>query len=274
MAKSSLQNDIIARIVKLENQIKSKDVELRNIRSEMRNAKKHFDDELESRDQIIADLSSKIDALSQLPRDEPAVSTDSSHPLENQPEITSVDSTDSTPKIEQDLLVIGDSLLRDLDTNVVNPGGDTTIACLPGARPRDVLDRFRKMTATHRFKRIIVHVGSNLIPKFAPDTCTSRIIDCMESIRELAPDSKLSFSAVLPKLGDHLINGINKVNFDVFRSGKIGPSRTRFGHVPHKAYFTTARGDVNCDLFKRDGIHLTDKGRAAFAKSLFELVKL
>lgn len=273
MAKSSLQNDMLARIEKLEKQMKSKDDELRNLRSEIRNTKKHFDEELANKNLTIAELSSKIDALSQQLHDKPAASSDS-HLYEIEPESEPVHSTDQPPKIEQDLLIIGDSLLRDLDANVINPGGDTTITCLPGARPRDVLNKFRKMAATHRFKRVIVHVGSNLIPKFAPDICSTRIIDCMESIRELAPDSKLSFSTVLPKLGDHLINGINKVNFDVFKSGKIGPSRTRFGHVPHNAYFTTARGEVNCDLFKRDGIHLSDKGRAAFAKSLYELVKL
>ena len=273
MSKSSLQNDLIIRIEKLEHAMKSKDDELRNIRSELRNTKKTFAEELASKDQVICELSSKIDSIAIPPQNvvserEAVPSTDTLLP-ETEP----VD-TDITPKIEQDLLLIGDSLLRDLDASILNPGGDTSITCLPGARPRDVVKKFRQLTATHRYKRVIVHVGSNLIPKFARDTCSSRITDCLESLRELAPESKIAFSSVLPKIGDHLLQGINQVNFDVARSGKIGPNRTRFGHVSHVADFTTANGDVDRDLFKRDGIHLTDKGRLAFANSINFLVKL
>ena len=203
--------------------------------------KKQFAEELASKDQIICELSSKIDSIAISPPN-----ADSPREVLPLAETESVD-TDLTPKIEQDLLLIGDSLLRDLDANILNPGGDTTITCLPGARPRDVVKKFKQMTMTHRYKRVVVHVGSNLIPKFARDSCSSRITECMESIRELAPDSQIAYSSVLPKNGDHLLQGINQVNFNVIRSGKIGPNRTRFGHVSHVADFTTAKGDVDCD---------------------------
>ena len=274
MSKPAWQKDLLLRIEKLERSMKNKDDEVRNLRTELRSTKKEFAEELATKDLVISELYTKIENITTLPQNvdsapEAAPSNDTSFPS-NEPADSVI-----APKIEEDLLVIGDSLVRDLEASVLNPGGETTVSCLPGARPRDVVRKFRELTTTNRYKRIIVHVGSNLIPKFSRDTCSARIIDCMESIRELAPESKLAFSSVLPKLGNHLLQGIDKVNFDVIRSGKMGPNRTRYGHISHVSQFTTAAtGAVDHELFKRDGIHLTEKGRLSFAKSLNYLVKL
>jgi hypothetical protein len=273
MSKPAWQKDLLLRLEKLERSMKKKDDELRNLRTELRSTKKQFTEELATKDLIITELFVKIENITSPPQN---VDSTSEVVPSNDTSTSSEEPTDSViaAKIEKDLLVIGDSLVRDLDVSVLNPGGDATVSCLPGARPRDVVRKFRQLTTTHRYKRVIVHVGSNLVPKFSRDTCSARIIDCMESIRELAPESKLAYSSVLPKLGDHLIQGINQVNFDVIRSGKMGPNRTRFGHISHGSQFTTsASGAVDRKLFKRDGIHLTDNGRIAFTKSLSYLVK-
>ena len=274
MSKPSWHKDLLLRIEKLERGLKNKDDELRNLRNELRNTKKEFTEELATKDLVISELFVKIENITTLPQNvvtapENTSSNDTSIPTNE------LDDSATTPKIEEDLLVIGDSLLRNLDVEILNPGGGATVSCLPGARPRDVVKKFRELTKTHRFKRVIVHVGTNLIPKFSRETCSARIIDCLESIRDIAPESKLAFSSVLPKLDQNLLEGINQVNFDVIRSGKLGPKRTRYGHISHVSQFTTAAtGAVDRELFTRDGIHLTEKGRLGLAKSLNYLIKM
>ena len=248
--------------------MKNKDDELRNLRTELRNTKKQFSDELAARDVVITELAGKVKGLTQNVDSTPVVGTSNDTPIY-------ADEPANDLRVEHDFLVIGDSLVGDLDVNILNLGGDSTVSCLPGARPSDVVTKFRELTKKNRYKRIIVHVGSNLIPKFAPETCSARIIDCLEDIRKLAPASKLAFSEILPKIGNHLVPGINRINFQVIRSGKMGPSRTRYGYISHATQFTVGNtGSVDTRLFRRDGIHLTDNGRLSFAKSLNFLVKL
>ena len=130
------------------------------------------------------------------------------------------------------------------------------------------------MCKTASFKRIIVHAGTNLIPKYNPSTVADKIIDAMEQIRSLSPQSKVAFSALLPKDGVHLIPGINEVNQRVERAGMCGHFRTRYGFVPHAKFFVDSFGDVDRRLFQRDGTHLTDLGSRALEKSLRCLTSL
>lgn len=224
--------------------------------------------ELKKRDDEIVELKNSFEArlltVEKTLRDEIEI-------LKSQIEsLTTADtpSDPAAPKIEHDLLVIGDSIARDVDGETVNPGGETEVEFLPGARPVDVMERFRELSKTDTYKRIIVHVGSNMIPTYSREYVADRIVECMESIRELAPDSKIAFSAILPKVGDYLLAGIDAVNSRVMLSGQTGPPRKRYGHIDHSRYMTDFRGLVNPRLFKNDAIHPSEAGIVAFNKSL------
>ena len=143
---------------------------------------------------------------------------------------------------------------------------DTTVKCLPGAQPDDVVAEFRKLASSHSYKRIVVHVGTNLVPKFSPAYTADKIVQCMETIRELSPTSKIAFSHVLPKESNRLL--INFINHRVSLGGLIGPSRVRFGHVSHSEHFCNSFGHVDARLFKQDGIHLSALGVNQFNNSL------
>ena len=177
-----------------------------------------------------------------------------------------------TAKLDKDLLVIGDSLVREIDGAVINPDGDTTVTCLPGAQPDDITTKFCELSKTISFKRIVVHTGTNLIPKYSPAFAADKILQCMDTIRELSPSSKLAYSHILPKQGKHLNPGINFINNHVTSSGQSGPSRTRFGFASHHRYFSNSFGQVNGKLFKRDGIHLSASGVEQFNNSIKDLI--
>ena len=264
MSKSTgVQKDLIKRLEAVEKALKEKDAEIVDLKETIKSNELLFASELQQRDATISELDAKIENLTSL------------LPLADEvDDVAGVADSQKPPVVEHDVLLIGDSLLRDLDTNVINPGGETTIKCLPGARPEDVVDEFRRISATHSYKRIIVHAGSNLVPKFSESYVSAKVVECLESIKELSPRSKVAFSQILPKEGVHLVPGINRINAQVWRSGTCGPDRTRFGAIPHGKFFCGRWGDVDASLFARDGIHLSSKGKLQFAKSINNLVKM
>lgn len=261
MPKVSTVKDVEKRIDVLERLMKLKDNEIIDLKSSVRAVEKLFTDELHKRDVVITDLYSLIDDLKTKIPSEAAVA------------VVSTEITESAEiiKNEHDLLIIGDSLVRELDAQSINPGGDTIIECLPGARPDELTERFREMSKTDSFRRVIVHGGTNLVPKFSPTLVADKITRCLEMIRELSPNSQIAFSSLLPKEGVHLLNGINEVNYNVFRSGLCGHFKTRYGFVNHRDFFLNNMGHVNGALFKNDSLHLSDHGVKAFEKSLKRL---
>lgn len=259
MPKPPAVKDVVKRIDVLERLLKAKDGEINDLKSSLRDVEKLFADELNKRDVIITDLYAKIDDVeSKVSTDVVAISTE---PTENAEII----------KNEHDLLIIGDSLVRGLDAQAINPGGDTVVECLPGARPDGVTEKFREMSKTDSFKRVIVHVGTNLAPKYSRSCVADKITRCLEMVRELSPNSQVAFSSLLPKEGDHLLEGINEVNYRVFNSGLCGHYKTRYGFVNHRDFFQDKMGQVNPTLFKEDGLHLSELGVKAFEKSLKRL---
>lgn len=229
------------------------------------------------KDNEIAELREKTDSLVEKIRRQDGVIADLHSKLEdasnNDPVALSLaDIPVTQPKDECDLLVIGDSIVRDLNPSTINPGGVTEIKCLPGARPVDVASEFRKMTNLNTYKRILVHVGTNLVPKYSPSYVADEIVRCMETIRELSPNSKIAFSHLLPKENNALLPGIDFINGRVSSSGSSGPPRTRFGFNTHAAHFTDRFRRVDPSLFKSDGIHLSNFGVKAFNNSVKVMV--
>ena len=241
-------NELSDRVDELEHLLKIKDDEVTSLKT----VTDSISEKVRQQDELIENLRSRIEH----------------DPI---PENSVTPTHDEIPKTEHDLLVIGDSIVRDADPAVINPGGETTIKCLPGARPDDVVKEFRALSSTESFKRIIVHVGTNLIPSYSPDAAADKIVQCMEAIRELAPKSKIAYSHILPKFSDAYLPGINIINRRVSISGEMGSSRTRFGFTTHNQEFCRELGRVNPLLFKKDGIHLSVPGIKCFNNSLKSL---
>ena len=156
----------------------------------------------------------------------------------------------------------------------MSPDGDVTIEVVPGATPQDLLEHFRQLIKTSHFRRIIVHVGTNLIPVYHVNSVANIIIDCMRGIKKLSPNSKIAWSSILPKFSDSVLGAINMINYRVFMGGQIGPKRVRFGAFNHLPEFMNSRGRVNPRYFMKDGIHLSVKGSEIFNRSLKGLVDM
>lgn len=252
----SPQKDVWEVLSDLQRDVQAKNDEIDELRSLFDKRFEKLEQSLLTRDNTILELTQKIDLLT----------------LANNQNDLEQSQNEEHVKSERDLLVIGDSLIRHLDESALNPGGDTTINCIPGGRPNDVAEEFRKIAKTEKYKRIIVHIGSNMIPRYTPSFCANKIIECMDIVKKLAPDSQVAYSCVLPKIGNHLLPGINFVNEKVVGSSRFGPPRRKFGFIQHEPFFCDSTGHVDAGLFGRDGLHLSTRGISALQNSMKRLL--
>ena len=260
--KSPSQKAIEKRLDALEWSLKLKDEKIKDLETLLNETKRNFDGELLKRDTKITELYGQISEL-----------TDKFTPLdatvlEESEEIEDSVHEEVATKTKRDLLIIGDSLVRNLDTKNINPGGDSHVECIGGARPIDVIDKFRAMCKTEEYKRVIVHVGTNLIPKYSCANVADKITESLEMIRQLSPTSKVAFSMLLPKESDRFLPGINEVNARVMRGGQSGHFRSRYSSIGHSDFFAGRTTRIDGRLFKKDGIHLSELGERAFERSI------
>ena len=179
---------------------------------------------------------------------------------------TEIDTSISENEItEHDVLIIGDSLVASVDPEIIDPDADISVECVRGGRPIDISERFEQISKNKIFKRIIVHVGTNLIPRFSPNYVADQILLCLERIKSISPSSKVTYSTILPKTGPTFLPGINLINNLVDSAGKTGPSRYRFSTLCHRENFSrTPLRLVDSSLFNPDQLHLSLDGKLAF----------
>ena len=231
---------------------------------------KIFNETLKEKDEKIANLEAEIADLRGVKNGGivldnvcVGVSDDGVDTVTNEKEVT-----------EHDLLIIGASIVDSVDPVASNPNGGSTVVCVRGGSPRDILEMYRKTLQTKKFKRVIVHAGTNLIPIFSKEYVADNLIETMFDIKKLSPDSKIAFSCILPKFNDSWLPEIDYINSRVARAGYSVPDRLRFGFCNHLARFVGPRGTVNPAYFRKDGIHLSNKGSELFNRSLKLLIDI
>ncbi|NQY31467.1 MAG: hypothetical protein HRT69_18620 [Flavobacteriaceae bacterium] len=233
-------------------------------------SEKCFLEELKQKDIIIANLANKLDQISEVNE------TSSSSQTGNTSKIQKTVPADVSPTIEKkhnDLLLIGDSIIKHIREDAINPGKETVISCHPGAKPNRIANEFKKIVECNTFDTIIVHCGINCVPQYSPAYTSDKIVELMEMVRSLAPTSKIAFSGLLPKIGPSYLPGINDINDRVFRASMN--KHCKFAFVQHRDYIINTKGTIDTSVFcKTDGIHLSRKGVGALEKSLHNFIQM
>ena len=115
-------------------------------------------------------------------------------------------------KKQYDLAVFGDSLIRHVDLEKVNPGKENLHCCIPGARCSDIKREMSEFSVSNSAKNIILNVGTNHIPEEGPWTVSHKIKNTLDVAKKLFPEGKLYCNAILPKYGPEFSEGIEFLN--------------------------------------------------------------
>lgn len=171
----------------------------------------------------------------------------------------------STPQ-KRELLIVGDSILRGIDTLVCSHDKESrTVCCLPGAQVGDLLERADKLLArAGRDPVVMVHVGTNDIGKGRFEVLQGKFVELAEKLRSRT--STVVFSGILPV--PRASRG--KQNF-IWRFNtwlRTWCRKEGYRFMGHWNYFWD-RGD----LFKPDGLHLNRRGTFALGQRMLRVAE-
>lgn len=117
---------------------------------------------------------------------------------------------------------------------------------------------------------IVIHLGSNDISYCLPKKLASLMKQDLMKCFEIFPNSTFIFSHLLSRQTWRFITrmeGEKRKNFVNWEVSKFVSERG--GHcIPHEQIRSNC-----CDLFRRDGVHLTNKGNDIFIQDLIEFLK-
>lgn len=180
--------------------------------------------------------------------------------------------TELPVKESADYLLLGDSIVKHLDTDRMFVGSKSVLSCNPGAdvnAVRDVFDSDEQINK-HDFKNIILHVGSNNAPRDNPHKVSSQIIKLVNHIKSKSPKSNVYVSAVLPKVGLSFFPGLHAINCHLQSASQM----LDFEFIRQPG-FCHERGLV-LDMFamqEKVKVHLSRKGNAQLAHNILSHIK-
>ena len=170
-------------------------------------------------------------------------------------ENNSESSYDANSLPEIDFALCGDSVIKWIDIDSINPGGVNKKVCLPGARLDRIRESVLNLHSNYDIKRLAIHGGTNLIPDEAPIQVALQIIEFLGEVKSLMPTTELFFSAILPKINDSFSPGINEINYLVFNACKT----LGIKFIQHSRF--SRHGCIQVSLYTlADLIHLNRRG--------------
>ena len=235
----------------------------------------HFNEELTKRDSRIGDLEKKIGVLEEkLDNLEEKVSDPALIERNVFERIPTDDPWEVSPSREKEgfgreILLIGDSIIRDVNALEIFPDKTCVQCCMPGKGIEEVTNELEKSTKNYSFKNIVIHAGTNDIksPDQDPTQLVMDICHMLKNTKLNNPNSNVYYSALLPKYGPHF----NEINTAIFSSQKIFD----FTFIQHSCF--SQYGHIDLSLYRLSEVnrkspaplHLSRKGNVFFTRNLY-----
>ena len=155
-----------------------------------------------------------------------------------------------------DLLIIGDSIVRHLNPELINPGKINKLLCLPGAQTSEVKRSLIEYSRKFDIDEIVIHTGCNSIPSNSPMDVADEIAFLLRDIESNLPNVRCHVSAILPKISKAWLPGINEINELLYDVCDV----LNYNLIQHNMFANS--GHINDELFARDTVHLSRRGVA------------
>ena len=173
-----------------------------------------------------------------------------------------------------ELVIFGDSITKYIRPEKICKC-DTTQALnysKSGAKVRGIYEQLNIFQEEHKdahVKNILIHVGTNHLPRENPEDITRKICKLLMRIRQEYPDAIIFYSCILPKIGREHFNAINYINKSIYYNICIGDN-----HMCYIGHSSFARnGLLNEALFWKDKVHTNKKGLQQLAYDFINSVR-
>ena len=235
--------------------------------------------ELGLRDQKIADLEDTVNALKDQNKRAAELNAVSIQELKNEitqisGKLTAVEESKqkniaeeipvvSTAKNKLDLLIVGDSIVKYVNPEKINPGGRNKLICIPGGTLPDIRNALIYESKHNYIDSLVLNLGTNHLSFESPTSIGEQLSNFCAEIRQNLPNTRLLFSGLLPKTSDYYTPTVSFINNRLFQASKIHG----FKLIMHKKFFYED-GSINFSLLSKDKIHLNKHGVAVFGSTI------
>ena len=131
-----------------------------------------------------------------------------------------------------DTVIAGDSIVKHCNVNELE--GNNKLICLPGARCFAVHRAVSAFTKTATVKNLVLHLGTNHVPLQSPAGVATEIANTLKRVQLELPNTKIFFSAILPKYDASMNPAINFINSCIRGLCRVNG----FGYIAHGDFCT------------------------------------
>ena len=172
-----------------------------------------------------------------------------------------------------ELVIFGDSITKRIDPSFI-ARCEKSLALnysVRGARVRGVYEQMRTFRENHQeaaVTNVIIHVGTNHLPRDHPSDITTKISKLLIHATKEFPNTSIYFSAILPKFNNTFFEMINHVNSEIF---ELCSYYHQLRFIQHQDL--GANHEMNNKLFWKDMIHTSNNGLRQLARDFIKHVR-
>uniref|UniRef100_A0A8C4TLH8 SGNH hydrolase-type esterase domain-containing protein n=1 Tax=Erpetoichthys calabaricus TaxID=27687 RepID=A0A8C4TLH8_ERPCA len=174
-------------------------------------------------------------------------------------------SVPSSPSAPGDVIVVGDSIVRNL--NITCPNRKSFVSCFPGACVRDVTRRAPVIYKNRAVGAIVLHAGVNDIRHRQSEILKADFTALIKDTKERTPSAKIFISGPLP-----LVRQSNE-----YYSRLLGLNNWLQGFCKNQDIGFINNWDLFWErlrFFKRDGLHPKSFGARVLSENISKVIRL
>ena len=172
------------------------------------------------------------------------------------------------------LLILGDSITKNINPCTIAKCNESEALnySVGGSRVKGIYDQIRKFQNEHEratVDKIILHIGTNHLPYEQPMNVAQKICRLLTYLKEQFPNSRILYSAILPKFNKTFNYSINLVNSVVF---DFCSKHSNMGFIHHSIF--AINHELNKKLYWKDNLHTSNLGLRQLAKDLISYIRV
>ena len=110
------------------------------------------------------------------------------------------------------VLLIGDSMINEIDVNKLSSSKSITKICIPDAETIVIKNKLQSILNNDDYDQVVIHAGTNDLPDSQPDRIVDDIIGLAESVVQSKPKVNISISSLIIKRDINVNNTILHIN--------------------------------------------------------------
>lgn len=172
-----------------------------------------------------------------------------------------------------EFLILGDSITKFIDAGKIAKCDKSKTLNLSksGARVFDIYEQYRSFKRdfpTSSVSKILIHVGTNHLPKCSANDTANKIGRLLLFLREEMVNTKIYYSSILPKKDTAFLNSIYQINCQLY---SLCFKTHNLFFINHTLFYKDQ--ELNPEMFRQDRLHPSGIGTRQLARDFIQYIR-